>query len=163
MLVNRRKKSKALKQNEVQERIAKSIVHRIIFWQTKWAEWMQVKTECLSVKGKIMGLLLFCFIACAYSIYLAATGSSGKQVLPVTLNSIKRSNYIQQFGAENTRAAAIVNQEEYKKVKRFRQYMDSLAPSPSGKIFHDNILIQHPGILDSIMLLENMYQLETKK
>lgn len=162
MLVNRRKKSKALKQNEVQERIAKSIVHRIIFWQTKWAEWMQVKTECLSVKGKIMGLLLFCFIACAYSIYLAATSSSGKQVLPVTLNSIKQPNYIQQSG-ENTRAAAIVNQEEYKKIKRFRQYMDSLAPSPSGKILHDNILIQHPGILDSIMLLENMYQLETKK
>lgn len=160
MLVNRRKKSKA--QNEVQERIAKSIVHRIIFWQTKWAEWMQVKTECLSVKGKIMGLLLFCFVACAYSIYLAATSSSGKQVLPVTLNSIKQPNYIQQSG-ENTRAAAIVNQEEYKKIKRFRQYMDSLAPSPSGKILHDNILIQHPGILDSIMLLENMYQLETKK
>ncbi len=107
MLVNRSKKSKA--QNEVQERIAKSIVHRIIFWQTKWAEWMQVKTECLSVKGKIMGLLLFCFVACAYSIYLAATSSSGKQVLPVTLNSIKQPNYIQPFGGKNTRASAIVN------------------------------------------------------
>lgn len=64
---------------------------------------------------------------------------------------------------EKIRATSIVAKEEYEKIQRFRQYMDSLERSPSGKKLYNSILINRPGLLDSIILIENIYQSQIKK
>lgn len=74
-----------------------------------------------------------------------------------------KSPHLLKVGDELNKPLAIITKEEYKKIEHFRDYIDSLAVSPSGKKLYDSILISHPGLIDSIVLLENIYQSQIKK
>lgn len=41
-------------------------------------------------------------------------------------------------------------------IKKFRNYMDSLGTSVSGRAQRDSILQRHPGIMDTVAMLEKM-------
>ena len=43
------------------------------------------------------------------------------------------------------------------KITSFRKYMDSLGRSPTGKKMHDSIVLNRPGLLDSLTIIENYY------
>jgi hypothetical protein len=57
----------------------------------------------------------------------------------------------------------IVSKADYQGIIRFRGYMDSLTRSPAGKAAYDSIIFSRPGLLDSIRILEKIYQSQTKK
>jgi len=57
----------------------------------------------------------------------------------------------------------IVSKKDYQGIIRFRGYMDSLTRSPAGKAAYDSIILSRPGLLDSIRILEKIYQSQTKK
>jgi hypothetical protein len=160
---NNKKKQKAAGSNEAQERIAERIVRSCIRWQTKWAAWMQRKAECLSDKGKVRVLLLFCLLAGGYSSYLAIGSFSGNQAVPFPVSFLKQPGHIQQFGDESPRASPIISKEEYQRVRQFRQYLDSFAQTAVGKNLHDSMLASRPGFMDSVIHLENLYRSQIKK
>lgn len=41
-------------------------------------------------------------------------------------------------------------------IARFRSYMDSLSATGQGRQLRDSILLRHPGILDTVAMLEQM-------
>lgn len=156
---NNKKKQEPAGLSEAQNRIAGNIVYRCIRWQSKWAAWMQCKTERLSNKGKSMLLVLFCLLAGGYSCYLAINSFSGKQVVPFPIISLKQLN---PSGPESTYGPVVITEEEYRKIQRFRQYMDSLAQTSSGRKFQDSMLASRSGLMDSVLLFENLYQSQIK-
>ena len=165
MLFSNKKKQKVTGKNEARDKIAKNSARYFILSQTKWAAWMQRKTERMSGKGKVMALILFCMLAGGNSIYIATSSFSGKQAPPFSVGSIKQPKYIQNPDDEKTRASVSISEEEYQRIHRFKLYMDSLAIAngPSGKNLFDSITTARPGLIDSILIIENRYQSQTKK
>ena len=162
-LFRNKKKQKAAEMQEMQDHLLRSIVHTCIRWQSKWAEWMQRKTEKFSGKGKLIMLLIFVLLTGGYSIYLIGKSFSGNPTPSFSIISIKRPAHIQENGDEAEHINAVISKSEYERIHWFRQYMDSLAGSPSGKALHDSIVAHRPGLMDSIQIIENIYQSQIKK
>lgn len=136
---NYKKKQEPAGLSEAQNRIARNIVYRCIRWQSKWAARMQYKTEHLSARGKVMILSLFCLLAGGYSLYLITSSFSGKPVLPLT--SIGQPRQVHSPDDIIPLASVVIAEEKYQEIQRFRQYIDSLAQTSSGKKFNDSVLL----------------------
>jgi len=162
-LFRKRKTQSSVKVNVAQERLANNIVSACIRFQQRWANFMQCHTERLSRNGKLIILSLFCVTAGSVSIYLIASSVTSHKASSFTVIHLKRTPYAVTAGDENTKALVIVSKAEYERIQRFRFYMDSLARSPSGKKVHDIIPIQRPGLMDSVLLIEKIYQSQYKK
>ncbi len=148
---------------EAQERLVEDIVSACFRFQRKWADFMQRHTERFSRNGKLILLSLFCLAAASLSIYFITSGVTSRKASSFTVIHLKKPPYAVKAGDEYTKALVIVSNDEYEKIQRFRLYMDSLARSPSGKKLHDSILSQRPGLIDSILLIEKIYQSQNKK
>lgn len=162
-LFKNRKKQKTREQHEVQDLFLKTIVNNCIRWQSGWAVWMQRKTEKLSGKGKLMMLLIFVLLTGSYSIYLIGKSFSKNPAPSFLIIPIKRPAHIQENGDEAEHANAVISKSEYERIYRFRQYMDSLTRSSTGKVLYDSIVAHRPGLMDSIQIIENIYQSQIKK
>ncbi len=130
--------------------------------QRGWAKWMMKRTEKFSRRTWIVLLILFVLSASTYSVYLAVSAITGKGGISIAVTPIKKPRYTTETG-ETGKEAAEVSEVEYRRIKRFRVYMDSLARSPSGKILYDSISSHRPGLMDSLQLIEQLYRVEIKK
>ncbi|MBN9349269.1 MAG: hypothetical protein J0H55_01170 [Chitinophagaceae bacterium] len=153
-----RKESNPEKVNPISNRIHAGYKHL----QTGWAKWMVKRTQKFSRRTWIMLLILFVLSTSAYSIYLAVSAITEKDGILITVTPIKKPRYTTETG-ETDKEAAEVSEAQYRRIKRFRVYMDSLARSPSGKILYDSINSHRPGLMDSLQLIEQLYQRKIKK
>ena len=162
-LFRNKKKQKAAEKQEMEDHLLRSIVHTCIRWQSKWTIWMQRKTERLSGKGKLIMLLIFVLLTGGYSIYLIGKSFSGNPTPSFLIISIKRPAHIQESGDEAEHINTVISKSEHEKIHRFKQYMDSLTRSSTGKVLYDSIITYRPGLMDSIQIIENIYQSQIKK
>ncbi len=162
-LFGKNKKQKAVVENTAQDRIAKNIVGKLLRLQQRWAAFMQCHTERLSVKWKVIILFLFCLYSGWLSILFIADSLSNNAAVSIHVIQVKTPQHIGKSGDEKNSAITIVSEGENEKMRHFRYYMDSLARSPSGKKIYDDILIDRPGLMDSIILIENIYQSQINK
>ena len=146
--------------HSARDKVANRVVSGIIKVQTAFARFMDKKINPLSLKRKKRCLCLFITFFSAYCLYLV--------VSPFTVTKKNRTVKIQtiQFPKYSDKAGEAENREgwisgsEYNRIHSFRLYMDSLAKDESGKKIYDSILSQHPGLMDSITLLEELYQFQ---
>lgn len=162
-LFRNKKKQKAVLENTAQDRIAKNVVGKLLRLQQRWATFMERHTERLSVKWKLIVLFFFCLCSGGLSILFIARSLMNNHATSFHVTQVKIPQHIGKSGDEKTKAVTVVTKEEYDKIQHFRKYMDSLARSPSGKKLYDNILTARPGLMDSIILIENIYQSQNKK
>ncbi len=162
-LFKKRKTHVAVKKNAAQEKVANSIVTACIRMQKKWADFMQHYTERLSRNGKLIMFCVFCLLGGSLSLYLIASSIMRGSASSFTITHFKATPFKGKSGDENTKAFVIVTKAEYEKIQHFRFYMDSLASSTPGKKVYDSILNQRPGLMDSVLLIENIYQSQNKK
>ncbi len=162
-LFRKKKINDPFKQNAAQEKVANRIVSVCIRFQKKWAELMQHYTEQLPRNGKLIMFFLFCIIGGSLSLYLIASSIMRQSASSFTITHFKATPFVAKSGDENTKASVIVTKAEYEKIQRFRLYMDSLPRSPSGKKVYDSILKHRPGLMDSVLFIENIYQSQNKK
>lgn len=163
LLFRKKKKEKIIVENNAQDKIAKNIVGNFLRLQQRWAALMQCHTERLSVKWKVIVLFLFCLCSGGLSILFIARSFINNHATSFHVIQGKIPQHIGKSGDEKIKAVTIVTKEEYDKIQHFRKYMDSLARSSSSKKVYDNILIDRPGLMDSIILLKNLYQFQNKK
>ena len=130
--------------------------------QSGWANWMMKSTEKFSHRTWVVLLILFVLSTSTYSVYLAASAITGKAEISITVTPIKKPRYTTETG-KTDKEAIEVSEAEYRRIKRFRIYMDSLARSPSGKILYDSISSYRPGLMDSLQLIEQLYRGKIKK
>ena len=145
------------------DRILKQMVDTCLRLQNGWALWMSRRTEHLSRKTLRLLLLAFSALAGGYSIYLIGQSFSGNQANAFSVTSIKKPGHVLQTGDAASQPDMIVSKADYQGIIRFRGYMDSLTRSPAGKATYDSIILSRPGLLDSIRILEKIYQSQTKK
>jgi hypothetical protein len=162
-LFRKKNKTKTDGVEEVHDRILKQMVNACLRLQTNWALWMSQRTKHLSRTTLRLLLLAFIALAGGYSIYLIGQSFSGKQANAISITPIKKPGHVLQAGDAASQPDMIVSKKDYQGIIRFRGYMDSLTRSPAGKAAYDSIILSRPGLLDSIRILEKIYQSQTKK
>lgn len=135
----------------------KKIAIRLNGGLIQWAAHLQQKAKACS-QGKLKLLLgLFCllFTLCSAAVIIA---SLREKPLPFRITPIRAMPL-----AERSVQQPVIAEKEYYRFRRLRLYLDSLATTPSGKLRLDSILQKHPNILDTLTLLESIYQKQQKK
>jgi hypothetical protein len=162
-LFKSRKQRKQPGPNEFLDNVVVGIVTRCIGVQGKWAAFMQRKTNRLSLQARKICLLLFCLLSIGCSLYLivgSVTGTSNKHL---GVASIRVPLHATQNGDENTRSSLLITKKEVERIELFRRHMDSLGESAPGSKHRDSLLALRPGLMDSIRMIEQLYQLQTLK
>ncbi len=160
-IFSNKKKEKTASQNGNQDRIANSIVITCICLQQRCAAFMQRYAERLSTKWKAIILSVFCLCTGGFSFFLIARSLISNNQIRFNVIQFKPPHLL-KAGDELNKPPAIITKEEFKKIEHFKKYTDSLAGSSAGKKLYDSILISRPGLIDSIILLENIYQSQIK-
>ena len=126
--------------------------------QKAWAKWMSNKTKSISKRAVTIALVVFISLTSGYCIYLGVHAITGKSKgNAFTLTSIKRPRHLTESGAIASPLPP-VSKQDYRRIQKFRLYMDSLARSPSGRKLYDSIVAARPGLMDSVRYIEKEYQ-----
>jgi len=123
--------------------------------QYGWATWMARRTAGFSRRKWQVLLVLFMSGFGGYSLYLTVDGLTGKGESIFSITPIKKPRHATETGERND--SPQVSEAEYRRIRRFRLYMDSLARSPAGKAEYDSIIAQRPGLMDSVRFIEKYY------
>jgi len=136
------------------DRIAKTISRTILQWQTRFADSLNKKTAGYSLLKMKVIFLSACFVFVAFSVsFIADAFVSKPSIMNVKFSHIKMIKpVIEKEGPVN-----VLTSTTYNKLQRFKNYMDSLKESKSGRPVYDSFFIARPGLMDSIGLLEKMY------
>lgn len=127
--------------------------------QRKAADYLNRKVAMLNRKRLTWALILFCLVFGSisgftiwHSLHLPAGGIHIQQVrVPAhTILPGGRSNEME------------LTNRQVKRFQQFRQYLDSLQRTQSGKVIYDSIARYRSGLLDSLAFIENAYQLQLK-
>lgn len=125
--------------------------------QYKCANWLERKTAHFSRLNWIIILFIFILFTGGCSIYLIVTSFSGNTAKNITVIPIIKPTSSVPLKENDIELHPIISKAELEKIIRFRRYMDSLGRSPTGKKMHDSIVLYRPGLLDSLLILENYY------
>ena len=131
--------------NPATDKIANLIVRKAIFLQTRWANFMQRKSERLSVKSKKYCLFFFSILTGTYSCFIIVQSFTGHTEHAFTITNIHLPKTIHE---ENKPPP--VSEREYLQIEHYKKYMDSCG------------LAIRPGLADSIKQIENIYQSSKK-
>lgn len=125
--------------------------------QTRWAKWMEKRTESFSKSTWTVLLVLFVLLTGGYSTYLLVNSFTAKAGKAFSITPISKPGHLTETG--DVKAEVLpVPETEYRRIHNFRMYMDSLARSPSGKATYDSITYRRPGLMDSVRYIESYYQ-----
>jgi len=129
---------------------------RLIYLKAKarWAEWMDRNSTRLGA-GKIK--ILFIVVTTLFGTLCLLLIFSGGQLF-FTKPSI-RPDIIQTIRAPSaaTTTASPSDTLAMKQIRAFHSYMENLSVTKGGRKTRDSILEARPGLLDSIRILESMY------
>lgn len=126
-----------------------------------WANWMAEHTATLTKKDVLMVLTVFVLLIGGYSSYLLVNGFTGSTTKLFTVATISKPAHAVETGEVNGVAAK--SDLEYKRIKRFHNYMDSLKANPAGKKIYDSIITKRPGLMDSLRQVEHYYYEQSKQ
>lgn len=125
--------------------------------QHKCAQWLERKTAHFSRLNWIVVLFTFIVFTGGCSIYLIVTSFSGNTTKKITVIPITKPTSSVSLKEKPLELNRIISETEFEKITSFRRYMDSLGRSPTGKKTHDSIVLNRPGLLDSLTIIENYY------
>ncbi len=151
------KSDKKQTQTALKEPVSGRIQSKYDRLKKQWAARMGSWYNRLSLKRKKMTLLCFVLLAGGYSIFLIVSAFKGKQSLTHSLTHISIPRHV-NINKKNDRQEPAVLNKEYQRIHRFRLYMDSLHEDPMGRLLYDSIVRSHPGLMDSVYMIENRSQ-----
>lgn len=147
----------------VSDKVAGRIAGAGIKMQQVFAKKMNTMFMNIEIKRLKVLLILFCICAGGYSIYLIAESIIGpdKKQNGFKIQQMDVPKHYDKTGDESLVPETYVDDETYKKIKQFRNYMDSLRQNKSKE--YDSILQARPGLMDSVQMLEEIYYSQKQK
>lgn len=136
---------------------------RVALWllklQRAFAKFMDRRFNPLSAKKKRWLFYGFCCLLSMYCLYLVVypfAAQRKKDTIKVSAIQFTKPKQ-KQRDPDNDRFLSV---EEYNRIHAFKLYLDSLASDAKGKAIFDSITAMHPGLMDSLKLVEEYYQLQ---
>lgn len=127
-------------------------------FQKRWASFMQQWMERLSLRGKKVTVIAFCIVWSGYCFLILYRSFYNKKKTLFSITSIQQPAHITETGDLRIANDVIISATDYLQITQFRKYIDSLWPFPAGKRLADSILLNRPGLMDSIRQLEAIYK-----
>lgn len=140
-----------------QHRIAESIVRRCQAIQYKASKFLQAKFESLAIGSKRLTVIAFCITGFSLSVYLIIKSFSKQVDKPISITALRVPKQVVQ----SELPVGVITKDEFEKIRKFRLYLDSLVKSKQGKRLYDSIISYRPGLIDSLTIVENLYQLQS--
>jgi len=158
-----RKIHKEQKESKLQDIVAGKIAGAGVKLQTKFADLMNKFFSGMNTSKLKTLLIIFCLGCGGYSIYLAANAifSSDKKQPSLQVDHVEVPKHFDKTGDEIIRPESYVDEETYWQIQGFKQYMDSLQMNKSK--LYDSIMIARPGLMDSVLMLEEIYNSQKLK
>lgn len=107
-------------------------------------------------------LIVFCISAGGYSIYLItnAVVSPDKKQPAFKVDQVDMPKHFDRTGDEFI-PEATVDEQTFNKIQDFKKYMDSLKQKKS--YLYDSIISARPFLLDTVLMLEEIYYSQKQK
>ncbi|MGI8949953.1 MAG: hypothetical protein ACR2FN_00060 [Chitinophagaceae bacterium] len=158
------KKYKQRGKSADEQEAAKKMIVKWLCLKSKISLYLQRKTEHYSLSTKKRAFVMFCLLFGGVSAGLIITAFDHDNVLNLfSIHRIKFSLNEDQSNKNQLNNEMIISNEEYRHFQQFKQKMDSLQLSSDGKILYDSIMQARPHLMDSINLIENLYQSQLNK
>ncbi|WP_297332228.1 hypothetical protein [Flavobacterium sp.] len=126
---------------------------RYLRMKLAWAEWMEKQSLKLNRRGQYVALGIFVSVSVSCCLLLISGRlnvlNNGVDLQPSPIIKVRTAN-------EELIPPEVYDSVLEVRVQKFRDYMDSLARSPSGLLIRDSILNARPGLLDSLRIAETI-------
>jgi hypothetical protein len=108
-------------------------------------------------------LTVFCLSGGGYSAYIIYTAVFGplNSQPKIHIEPVKVPRHIDKSGDDWVHSEILVDEETYHKIQAFKNYMDSL--QKHEKQSYDSIMRERPGLMDSVVMLEEIYNSQQLK
>lgn len=149
----------------IKDQAAQGIARILLSVQTKFSDFMNTITKHISTGTMKILLVVFCLLGGAFSLYIIAEAilKSDNRQSPLKIDQVDVPKHYHKAGDEELMSDQFVDEETFQKIESFENYMDSLPQTETGKKIHDSILINRPGLMDSVRMLREIYQSQTNK
>lgn len=154
----RLKKKAPATANPLQDKMAGKLVATVLRIQRRWAGCMDRAVNSLPVRWKKTGLIVFTALSVLACISIVLETFRHPVIIPV--HSVAAP--LPRVSGGEPRGSPSIPEQQYQRVKAFHHYMDSLAASVTGRRVFDSISRCRPGLLDSAVALEKLYQQQNK-
>lgn len=141
----------------MKDKVAKGVAKIILKMQSGFAKFMGQHTAKVSSFGLKVWLAVFFLSGSSLSIYfIFAAFSKKEQSKTIKIDRLSVPSYYNKNGDEPVQPDFFISKREYEEMLSFKNYMDSLHRS-KGSIY-DSIMLNRPGLMDSVNKLEQIYQ-----
>jgi hypothetical protein len=162
-LSKKKKKDTAENCKTISDKVAGKIAGAGIKMQQLFAGKMNKLFENMNVKRIKILLIGFCVIAGGFSLYLLANSifqkDNKQQVFKIEQVDVPK--HFDKTGDEIITPEAVIDERTYLQIRYFKKYMDSI--QVHRKREYDSILVNRPGLLDSVQMLEQIYLSQKQK
>lgn len=147
----------------VSDKVAGKIAGAGIALQNKFAKTMNKLFEKMNYKRLKIWLIIFCITCGGYSIYLLANAilSPTSTQHSIKIDPVNVPKHFDNGGDEMLAPENAVDEETFKNILAFKHYMDSLKQAKSNE--YDSILTARPFLMDTVLMLEQIYYSQQKK
>jgi hypothetical protein len=146
------------------DKAAKGIASFLLKMQNGFARFMSKRTKNISAFRMKAGLIVFFLTGSSLSIYfiVVAFVKKDQQTKMIKIDRLSVPKYYNENGEEPVEPDLLVTKQEHEEMQAFHHYMDSLQHSEGGKRVYDSIILIRPGLMDSVNMLEEIYQSQLK-
>lgn len=131
--------------------------------QNGFANAMNKTFEKMNYKRLKIWLIIFCVNCGGYSIYLLTTAifSPASTQKSIKIDPVKVPKHYDKSGDELLTPDNTVSEQTFQRIQVFKQYMDSL--QKTGSKDYDSILTARPFLMDTVLMLEQIYYSQKQK
>lgn len=131
--------------------------------QRQWATLLNQQAEKYSKRSKQILLAIFCVLFGGGSIYIMVRAVEN----PTGRLRIEKMSFPRYATGDDTSSTfqptVVLTEKQYRNIQRFKKYMDSLQTTTAGKLKYDSIIKARPGLIDSIVFIEEIYLQQVKQ
>lgn len=158
----KKQKNEAEFQNGKQSIVADIWQKYYMIIQDKWAKKMSSIASNLSKGNLTYFFFLFVTVSACLNIYIILKGFSNSTSDSIKVVPLSKSININKKPLILNSTQTMVSEKELKRIVFFRSYLDSLEKTPLGRQSYDSISLYRPGLIDSLVFIENYYKSNIK-
>lgn len=131
--------------------------------QKQFANTMNKAFEQMNHKRLKVWLIIFCVTCGGFSVYLLTNAiiSPGHNQRSIKIDPVNVPKHYDNTAEEILTTDNVVEEETFSKIQTFKKYMDSLRQMGSKE--YDSILVVRPFLMDTVLMLEQIYYSQKQK
>ncbi len=144
------------------DKVAKSIAGFIVKMNSGFAKYMNRCSAGLPSSTMKVILIVFLSIGTSLSFYfIVAALIKVEPSKSIKIDRISLPRNVEINADEKIQQGVLITHQEFQELERFTNYMDSLQKSEDKS--YDSILLNRPGLMDSVKVLKQIYEQQNKE